>query len=123
MIQASGVRRGENILYVDEDEVRERLAGLPWIKRLNVERRLPHRLAVRIEERQPAALLVGERTWIVDADGKLVKEMEPQEFDAELLTIAGISAIENGGDVSAVERQAAEALVVVNEYRALGLDG
>ncbi len=122
--RAANVATGENLLQVDEDAVAERLRWHPWVRKVDVVKHLPDRLTITIEERVPAAVLVGERTFLVDKDGTLFKEMSPSEFDAELLVIAGVEAtrLVKMGDERRLRRTLSDIMAVVREYESLGLD-
>jgi cell division protein FtsQ len=122
--RSANVAVGENLLQLDEDAVEERLRWHPWIRKVDVVKHLPDRLTITIEEREPAAVLVGERTFLVDRDGTLFKEMSASEFDAELLVIAGVEATRliRMGDERRMRSTLSEIMAVVREYKSLGLD-
>lgn len=122
--RSANVAIGENLLQVDEDAVVERLRWHPWVRKVEVVKELPDRLTIGIEERVPAALLVDERTFLVDRDGTLFKEMSASEYDNELLVIAGVEAtrLVKMGEERRVRLILSEILAVVREYKALGLD-
>lgn len=70
---AIGVNRGDPILFLDLEEVRERVAALPWVKSAAVERRLPDTLHVRIAEREPFVRWQNEgRTVLIDREGVIL---------------------------------------------------
>jgi cell division septal protein FtsQ len=54
---AAGLRPGMNLMQADLAEIREKLAALPRVKSVRVERRLPGRLTIEMEERLPVAWL------------------------------------------------------------------
>lgn len=56
IVRALGVERGDAILGFNLAAMRQRLINLPWVRDARLERRLPDRLRVEIEERQPMAL-------------------------------------------------------------------
>jgi len=124
VIAASGLEKGVNILKIDEDLVEKQLGHLPWVKRVNVEREIPDRVVVRIEERVAAALLAGKSVFLVDEDGYLFKEMAPDEFDPDLLVIGGLEATRliKMGEERRVRETLTEALAIRRDYRSMGLD-
>ena len=71
----AGLRPDMHLLDIDLDAVRERLAALPRVRRVAVERRLPDRLAIDIEERLPVAWLTC-RAQHMDATQKLFIDAE-----------------------------------------------
>lgn len=50
---AAQVPTGTNLLRVNESEVASRVAGVPWVSKVSVSRRLPTTLSVKIDERKP----------------------------------------------------------------------
>lgn len=122
--RAANVTIGENLLQVDEDTVAERLRWHPWVRKVDVARHLPDRLTITIEERLAAAVLVDERTFLVDRDGTLFKEMSPEDYTGDLLVIAGIDAtrLVKMGEERRVRLALSEILAVAREYKSLGLD-
>lgn len=68
--------RGENLFRLDTGPLQARLEQLPTVAHARIDVRLPGTLAVSIEERQPVLTWkVGERRWLVDADGGLFAEL------------------------------------------------
>lgn len=63
-----GVGRGDPIFKLDPQGVRESLEATDWIRKAQVERRLPATVYVRLEERNPVAL------WKTENEIRLVDE-------------------------------------------------
>ena len=79
--EAIGVNRGDPILFLDLEEVRSRVADLPWVKSAVVERRLPDTLHVRLEEREPFVRWQnGGRTVLIDREGVILAKAVGGEF-------------------------------------------
>ncbi|MEQ8347606.1 MAG: FtsQ-type POTRA domain-containing protein [Sneathiellaceae bacterium] len=79
--EAIDVNRGDPILFLDLEEVRARLAGLPWVKDAAVERRLPDNLHVRLQEREPFVRWQnGGRTVLIDREGVVLASAVGGEF-------------------------------------------
>ena len=55
---ATGIARGQSLAQIDLDQVETRLREEPWIKNAHVLRLPPATLAIRVEEREPRAVLV-----------------------------------------------------------------
>ena len=73
---ATGVARGQSLAQIDLNQVEARLREEPWIKSAHVLRLPPATLVIRVEERQPTAVLVEEpksertgRMRLVDRSG------------------------------------------------------
>lgn len=68
---------GSNVFRLSIDRVEEPLAGHPWIEQVAIRKELPDRLAVRVLERRPAALVPhGETWWLTDAHGRAIAPLE-----------------------------------------------
>jgi cell division septal protein FtsQ len=81
---AAGLRSDMNLMEVDPGEVRSRLLALPRVKDVRVERRLPDRLVIEVNERLPVAWMtsvehgrgnnIDQRSRLfVDRDGVVFK--------------------------------------------------
>lgn len=78
---AIGVNRGDPILFLDIEEVRQRVVALPWVEAAAVERRLPDTLHVRIAEREPFVRWQnGGRTVLIDREGVILARAAEGEF-------------------------------------------
>lgn len=85
-LSAAGLRPDMNLMDADLAGVREKLLSLPRVKTVKVERRLPARLAIEIEERLPVARLtspakLGQGIFI-DSSGIVIKCDERREYNA-----------------------------------------
>jgi cell division protein FtsQ len=90
--EAAGVREGENLFALDASGVAARLERLPRVKRVQVTRSLPGRVALSIEERRPFALLAsGGRLYWVDDEGRVLGP-EPRAVAPELPVLTGRAA-------------------------------
>lgn len=64
------VRRGENLLALDIGSIERRLERLPWVRSVDAVRVPPSTLEVRVDVREPVAVVRLEGTvWLVDATG------------------------------------------------------
>lgn len=86
---------GLNLFRIDIARVQHDLESLPWIRRVNIEKKLPDTLRILITEREPSALLRdGERLVYVDADGTAIAPLSAAVGDDELPVIARASGSE-----------------------------
>lgn len=86
---------GENSFDVDIEAIGERMRGRPWIKSVNIRRRLPSTLAVDVVERRPAAVAVFDGGWLMDGDGVLLAET-PEGQTWGFPVISGLRPPEGG---------------------------
>lgn len=79
--QALGIRKGDPILRISIDEVRERLQKIESIKFAEVERSLPSTLHVRIVEREPVALWQHQgKLSLVDDNGVVMTGIDIEPY-------------------------------------------
>jgi cell division protein FtsQ len=74
---AQGAIQG-NLLGADLDRVAAAVRDHPWVRHVQVQRRLPRTLTVRVEERTPCALLLlaGE-AFLIDTSGARIDRYQP----------------------------------------------
>lgn len=78
IMEAAGITSADNVLLSDTEAIRERVAALPYVKRAEVQRVYPDTVVIRIEERVAAAiLLVNNRAYEVDAEGVVLRAVNP----------------------------------------------
>lgn len=81
---ASGIDRiaaaykGRNLFRLDIAVVQKDFMSLPWVERIQIEKKLPDTLAIRIIERVPVALVVADGTpRYVDSQGRIFADLSP----------------------------------------------
>jgi len=68
---------GANLLALKPTRVEQALETHPWIARATLTRKWPQRLELRIQERDPMALVQAGELYYVDQKGKLFKPLSP----------------------------------------------
>lgn len=87
---------GSNLLALDSSSVERALSGHPWVKSVELRRRLPETLSVQLVEHEPVALVSLADLYLVDRDGEPFKRAQATEaVDLPLIT-----GIERDGLVS-----------------------
>lgn len=120
---ALGVSRGDPLLGFSLEGARERLETIAWVSRAHVERHLPGRIVIRLEERQPFAIWQHQgRFVIIDRDGQTVATEGLDQFGPLPLVVGagahrGVAALH--ALIAAVPELAerTQAMVLVNERR------
>ena len=80
LLRAVGVRRGDPILAIDLDAVRERIEQIGWVRTAAVERRLPDTLHLEVVERTPfARWQVDGRSYLIDRAGVVLQPTADSE--------------------------------------------
>jgi cell division protein FtsQ len=84
---------GVNLFRIDIARVQAAMHSLPWVSRVEVEKKLPDTLRIRIAERTPAALvLAGNRLKYADEQGMPFAALSPAAGDPDLPLIVATDA-------------------------------
>jgi cell division septal protein FtsQ len=117
ILSLAGLREGENIFRVNLARVHRQLQDLPQVDEVEVVRKLPSEIDIRIVERKPIAWITTERqiadpfasdaAFLVDARGVLMKEKKLLPEYLGLPLILGASeSLEAGKVVESPEAKA-----------------
>jgi cell division septal protein FtsQ len=80
---------GLNLFRIDIARVQRDLGGVGWIRRIEIEKKLPDTLRIRVVERVPAAIaLTAQGLQYADDDGVVFAEVSPGAGDSDLPLIA-----------------------------------
>src|SRR5216110_1576345 len=119
ILNVAGVREGENIFRVNLARVHERLQELPQVDEVEVVRKLPAEIDIRIVERKPIGWVTSEKqiadpfaseaAFLVDARGVLMKEKKllPEYLGLPLILGCASESLEAGKTVESLEAKAA----------------
>ncbi|HSP15937.1 MAG TPA: FtsQ-type POTRA domain-containing protein [Thermoanaerobaculia bacterium] len=82
---------GKNLFKIDIARVQAAMRSLPWVSRVEVEKKLPDTLRIRIVERNPEALVrIGNELRYADETGVPFAPLSPAAGDPDLpLIVAG----------------------------------
>lgn len=83
------VEKGDNILSIKLPLVRKRLLAHPWIAQAEVSREIPSRLAIRIKEHSPLAVVDLGKKFLINHQGQIFKAWEPED-GVKLPRISGL---------------------------------
>jgi len=74
ILKSSRIQMGENIFAVKLSEAHDRLARLPQVEHVEIQRGLPNRISIDVEERHPVAWITSAdaETAVTSSDGLLV---------------------------------------------------
>jgi cell division protein FtsQ len=74
---ASGIRRGSVLLTAPLDRAAARIAALPWVQTVDVERRWPGTVAITVTERRPIAYLPAAKgVVLVDGEARQLARLD-----------------------------------------------
>lgn len=112
IVEAADVPAGISLFRVNPDAIAARVVGLPEVRRAQVIRELPNRLAIVVEERRPFTLAHGGRLHWIDEDGRTVGE-ERRAVAATVPLITGLSEDEIAAMRTAPGAKARSAITVI----------
>ncbi len=95
VLRVIGLKRGDNILEIDLDDVMEKIQTLPWVKRAVVSRRyFPNVIHISIQEKNVKSIWQYKNEFYpIDEDGNIIEtEFVPEK---NLLLIVGEGAPEH----------------------------
>lgn len=99
ILRAAALERGQPILGLDLEAIRERVEEVGWVKSVRVLRLLPDTLVIAVSERPRLAVWqVNGQTHVVDPDGQIIPEADPGLF-VDLPLIVGDGANEAAGAI------------------------
>jgi cell division septal protein FtsQ len=119
ILKTAGLHEGENIFGVDLGQVHDRLQLLAQVDEVEVVRKLPGEIDLRIVERKPIAWITSDKqisdpfasevAFLVDARGVLMKEKKllPEYLGLPLITGCTSESLEAGKSVESFEAKAA----------------
>jgi cell division protein FtsQ len=95
LLKATEPYKGLNLFQIDIARVQHDLRDLGWVRRIDIEKKLPDTLRIKITERQPVALArAKEQLLYVDAEGVAFAELSPRVGDQDLPLIADAEGAE-----------------------------
>jgi cell division septal protein FtsQ len=119
ILNVADLHEGENIFSMNLGRVRESLQQLPQVDEVEVVRKLPGEIDIRVVERKPVAWITGEKqisdpfvsdaAFLVDARGVLMKEKKllPEYLGLPLISGCSSESFEAGKVVESPEAKTA----------------
>src|SRR5215831_17768021 len=119
VLKATGIHEGENIFKVNLSQVQESLQQLPQVDEVQVIRKMPGEIDIRIVERKPVAWITSDKqisdpfasdvAFLVDARGVLMREKKllPEYLGLPLITGCMSESLDEGKVVESFEAKAA----------------
>jgi cell division septal protein FtsQ len=81
------LHRRPNILSIELASLRRKVENNPWIERAEIRRVFPDRISIKIIERQPAAMILLDHLYYIDAQGVIFARVpDGHEIDRPILT-------------------------------------
>src|SRR6266478_1721935 len=119
ILKVADLHEGENIFSVNLGRVRDSVQRLPQVDDVEVVRKLPGEIDIRVVERKPVAWITGDKqisdpfvsdaAFLVDARGVLMKEKKllPEYLGLPLISGCSSESLEAGKVVESLEAKTA----------------
>ncbi|MFH1138915.1 MAG: FtsQ-type POTRA domain-containing protein [Pseudomonadota bacterium] len=88
VLAAAGLDKPVNTLSLRLNQMAAKLQDLPWVQEVNVSRKLPDAIVIKVKERRPETLISLGALYYLDKDGRPFKKVDPSE-KPELPIITG----------------------------------
>ena len=81
ILEACGLRKGENSLLVNVHEAEQKLVDNPWIEHVSIRRELPGTFAIKIKERVPLFCARKDNTlYYINGKGEIIAPVSTENF-------------------------------------------
>jgi len=90
LMRTAGINFQTNILSLNLKDLARRLKANHWVKEVAINRIFPHALKIKVDERVPVALVSHKKLFLLDNEGMLFKEVEPNDV-TDMPVITGLS--------------------------------
>ncbi len=91
VIKASGIKKGDNFLFVDTDESEAAINALGYIEKVEVKRKFFTRIEIEVTEAQVVAYIPVLKKYVgIDVSGKVLSEDKAGKFKPGKALISGL---------------------------------
>ena len=122
LLESAEAVGGEHILDVKSEHLEATMRSLPFVRDVEVERRFPDRLHVKIQEYDPAVIVVDDGFWLSDHHGEVFLRLDsstPEGGFWHLPLMTGLTRAELGTESGRAKLRLG--LEAHAQYEALGL--
>lgn len=121
IVVMSGLGPDTRIWSIDPTEVEARVRQHPWIRSVLIQRELPARLVITIEEWSPAAIVALDKLYYVTGDGVIFKALE-EEDSVEFPFVTGLRAAQLALEEPATREKLSQAVTLGQAVERTALD-
>ena len=89
VLQLSDVTAQDNLLSLDLKSIATSIEAHPWVRTVEVKKKLPDHLMITIKEHTPVALLNSDKMYLVDEQGEIIDKLSTED-PVSLPIITGI---------------------------------
>lgn len=78
LLKKAGIHADSNIFSLNIEDAGKSIGDMPWVKTVSIEREFPDKLRIRIEEREPLALIKLEGLYYVDEESNVFAKADSE---------------------------------------------
>lgn len=95
ILSVASVEMGANMILTPGEQIAQRICrALPYVDQVEVQKRFPTTLKLKITEAQPVAVITGAASaWVIDAKGKLLEQAD-ETLAASYAKVTGLELLE-----------------------------
>ena len=90
LIEMSGLDNESSLLTINLKRIKQKMESHPWVRKVELEKRFPNLLVVRVEKEKPFAIVALNKLYYINRWGKPFKELEYSD-NKDFPVITGIS--------------------------------
>ena len=119
VLQAAGIEVGSPMTDAPTGPAHDRVAAMPWVESVQVERRWPGRIEIHVTERVPAAALLGSdgALYLIDGSGRVLAPFTGEVTEVPVILI-GSAAVAPGAAQPGVAAPLAVGRLLTPDLRA-----
>ncbi|MFG1479767.1 cell division protein FtsQ/DivIB [Xanthobacter sp. V4C-4] len=100
ILQAAGIKGSTSILFVNADDMREKLEALPWIQAASVRKQFPDRIDISVTEREAFSLWqINGEIKVIARDGTPIAPYSDDPRYVDLPIVVGEGANKRVGEI------------------------
>jgi hypothetical protein len=100
ILQMSGIKDGDNLLFVDKAAVAQAIGqGLPYLSEVVVEKDIPNRIVIKVAESKPlAAVKFDGDWWVIDQNARVLEKSDTIGISGKII-VSGLTPKAAGAGV------------------------
>lgn len=91
ILEKANIKIGENIFRINDTRIKKSIEKLPYVKKAKIYRALPNRIILRVEEREPYAIVKYLESFAITDKYGYVLEIKNENTEKNLPIIYGIN--------------------------------
>ncbi len=86
VVALSGLHESKSLIRLGKKSMQQKLEKLTWVNKVEISRRFPATVVIKVQEREPIALIASEGVYLTDESGILIELPKKEYFDLPVIT-------------------------------------